>query len=381
MAASTSKATNGLASIGRESALHLLNQVKYTSEHCSQLPNTLSPDPPGDSFIEGFDAHVLSALPGLGQKLPKSTWARGDVIEIQGPAASGKTHLLYFWAMTCILPYQACIKAENSGNAFEVLLGGRNKYLNERLATAVSSSQAIVDTEMHGAASAPTIPELLSEALRRVHVFRPTSTLSLATTLMAIPAYHKSQMPNETVGMLMIDSISTFYWSDRWAAEQLEKASQTPVDLPPAPDAQPLQSDINPLRHVLTVVLQLRRSLGMVTFFTNWGLTTLESRLPNSIAYFRQHLRAPYPSPFDEETPRSKFPLMHHITVPQQGLPPFDAATPLEEAVNDQARKELSAQLRLHASVRTITKRPGEPNTVAESEFEFAITNDGVLVS
>ncbi|KAG9081532.1 hypothetical protein FRC06_005516 [Ceratobasidium sp. 370] len=362
----------------------------------------MTANPPGDSFIQGLDAHILSALPGLEKKLPKSTWARGDVIEIQGPAASGKTHLLYFWAMTCILPYQAYIKTEDSGNVSEVLLGGRNKsvvvcdcdarwsllrlhtiisrYIRERLAIAASGSQVTADIKGPDAASAPTVPELVSESLKRVHVFRPTSTLSLATTLMAIPAYHKSQMPNETIGMLMIDSISSFYWSDRWAAEQLEKASQTPIDLPPAPDAQPLRSDANPLRHVLNVVLQLRRSLGMVTFFTNWGLTPLESRLPSSITYFRQHLRAPYPSPFDEEAPRSTFPLMHHITIPQQSLPPFDAAISLE-AINDQARKEPLEKLGLRASVRTVAKQPGKPSTVVESEFEFAITNDGVLVS
>ncbi|KAG9077706.1 hypothetical protein FRC06_008753 [Ceratobasidium sp. 370] len=188
-------------------------------------------------------------------------------------------------------------------------------------------------------------------------------------------------MPNETIGMLMIGSISSFYWSDRWVAEQLEKASQTPVDLPPTPDVQPLRSDANPLRHALAVVLQLRRSLGMVTFFTNWGLTPLESRLPSSIPYFRQHLRAPYPSPFDEEAPRSTFPLTHHITIPQQGLPPFDTAVSLEEAINDQARKELLEQPRLRASVRTVAKQPGKPSTVARSEFEFTITNDGMLVS
>ncbi|KAG9123525.1 hypothetical protein FRC07_014830 [Ceratobasidium sp. 392] len=366
-------------------------------------------DPPGDSFIEGFDSHILGALPGLEQNLPKSTWARSDIIEIQGSAASGKTHLLYFWAMTCILPYYTSIRAEGSEKAFEVLLGGRNKsvvvcdcdarwsllrlhtiisrYLHERLASAISASQPNEDSEMHGAASAPVVSEVVSEALKRVHIFRPTSTLSLATTLISIPVYHRSRMSDETIGMLMIDSISSFYWSDRWASEQLEKSSQAPDDLPPdvsktvALQPQPLRSDVNPLQHVLTVVLQLRRSLGMVTFFTNWGLTTLESQLPSSITYFRQHLRAPYPSPFDSESSRSKFPLMHHITIPQQGLPPFDVATPLEEAANDQARKELSERLRLHASVRTIAKRPGEANAVAESEFEFVITNDGVLVS
>ncbi|KAG8688614.1 hypothetical protein FRC09_012824 [Ceratobasidium sp. 395] len=372
----------------------------------------MAADPPGDSFIEGFDSHITSALPRLEHNLPKSTWARGDIIEIQGSAASGKTHLLYFWAMTCVLPYYATIRAEGSEDAFEVLLGGRNKsvivcdcdarwsllrlhtiisrYLHERLASATSESQPNIDSEMNDATSAPTTSEVVSDALKRVHVFRPTSTLSLATTLMALRGYHKSRMPNETIGMLMIDSISAFHWLDRWATEQLEKSSsQVPVDLPLAPTGstsmvphlQQLRPDINPLRHVLNAVFQLRELFGMVTFFTNWGLTTLESQLPSSITYFRQHLRAPYPSPFDTESPHSKFRLMHHITIPQQGLPPFDAATSLEEARNDEARKEQLEQLRLYASVRTIAKRPGEANTIAESQFEFMITGNGVLVS
>jgi DNA-repair protein XRCC2 len=206
---------------------------------------------------------------------------------------------------------------------------------------------------------------------------------------MAIPAYHKSHMHSEDVGMLMIDSLSSFYWSDRWTAEQFEKASQTPADLPPvedasvpaAPQPQQLRSETNPIRHVLTVVLQLRRSLGMVTFFTNWGLTTLESQLPSSVMYFRQHLRAPYPSPFDSEPARSKFPLIHHITLPSQVLPPFNPGTSLEDVTGDLGREQLLSRPKLRALVRTIAKRPGEAQSVAESKFEFAIAEDGVFVS
>lgn len=265
-------------------------------------------------------------------------------------------------------------------------------YVHERLST-LSEHITRDDPASSLPSYTPTVTEILEQALKRIHVFRPTSTVSLAATLMALPAYHRSRMPDEEIGMLMVDSLSAFFWADRWAAEQAEQASQLAAEIPPAPHAStstsaapdkppppPLRSDANPLRHVLTAILQLRRSLGMLTFLTNWGLTTLESQLPSSIAYFRQHLRAPYPAPFEADAPRTKFPLAHHITIPSQGPPPFEVGTTLEEAVKDHGREEIVKRLKLRALVRTIAKRPGEGRAIAESEFEFAISEDSVLV-
>lgn len=397
MAAPTSKTTaDGLIDVQRESALHLVNRVKYST------------DPPGDSFIQGFDSHIIDAFPKLEQTSPKSSWTRGDIIEIQGPAASGKTHLLYFWAMTCVLPHSVVVTIDNDREAKDVLLGGRDKsvvvcdcdgrwslrrlnaiitsYLHNRLASVVSDAQPWISCS-------PPISAIAAQALKRIHVFRPSSTLALATTLMAVPAYHRVQMPNEEIGMLMVDGVSSFYWVDRWVSEQMENTTELPaVAIPaqtdsmsaagpqPPPQPPPLRSDINPLRHVLTIILQLRRSLGMVTFLTNWGLTTLDSQLPSSVVYFRQHLRAPYPSPFESEPRTSKFPLVHHVTIPSQGPKPLDAGTTLEDAMN-QARDDQVRGTRLRAMVRTTRRRPGEGREVVESEFEFAITEGGVLVS
>jgi DNA-repair protein XRCC2 len=308
-----------------------------------------------------------------------------------------------------VLPYRISITVTETQEKKDLLLGGRNKsivvcdcdghwslrrlstiitsYLRDRLACILSDTTSIDCT--------PTIPEMAENALKRVHIFRPGSTLALATTLMAVPGYHRTRMPDEEIGMLMVDGVSSFYWADRWLSEQMEDASEptrvvpvqaevvpavgseTRPQLPPPP---PLRSDANPLRHVLTIILQLRRSLGIVTLLTNWGLT-LDSQLLSSIVYFRQHLRAPYPSPFESEPRTSKFPLAHHITIPLQGPKPFDEGTTLEDAVVDRERDDHVKGLKLRAMVRTVGKRPGEARAVLESEFEFAITEDGVLVS
>ncbi|EUC54780.1 fungal zn(2)-cys(6) binuclear cluster domain protein [Rhizoctonia solani AG-3 Rhs1AP] len=387
--------TDGLVDLHRESALHLVNRVKYTSKGSLTIPICtlyicyLIADPPGDSFIQGFDAHIMEAFPKLEQRLPKSSWARGDIIEIQGPAASGKTHLLYFWAMTCVLPYRLFVTGGDQEKK-EVLVGGRNKsvivcdcdgrwslrrfntiitsYLRDRLATITSEEDP---PGTYGYIISPAV----TNALKRVHVFRPSSTLALATTLMAIPTYHRTQMADEQVGMLMVDGVSSFHWTDRWLSEQMENTEPTGVrsGAPQPPLPPPLRSDTNPLRHVLTVILNLRRSLGMVTLLTNWGLTSLDSQLPSSTAYFRQHLRAPYPSPFEAEPRTSKLPLTHHVTVPSQGPEPFGEDVSLEDAVRDDEHEERVRNMRLRGVVRTIGKRPGEARTVVESEFECEI--------
>ncbi|KDN47241.1 hypothetical protein RSAG8_03720, partial [Rhizoctonia solani AG-8 WAC10335] len=200
---------------------------------------------------------------------------------------------------------------------------------------------------------------------------------------MAIPAYHRTHMVDEQIGMLMVDGISSFYWTDRWLSEQMENIEPAGVQAaaPQPPPPPPLRSDANPLRHVLTVILNLRRSLGIVALLTNWGLTSLDSQLPSSTAYFRQHLRAPYPSPFESEPRTSKLPLTHHITVPSQGPEPFGEDVSLEDAVGDNEHADRVKKMRLRGVVRTIGKRPGEARTVVESEFEFAISENGVLVT
>ncbi|KAJ1305730.1 hypothetical protein OPQ81_010462 [Rhizoctonia solani] len=368
-------------------SLHLVNRVKYAN-------------PPGDSFIQAFESHIMDAFPKLEQKLPKSSWARGDIIEIQGPAASGKTHLLYFWAMTCVLPHRLTAKVGDDQETKEILVGGRNKsvivcdcdgrwslrrlntiitsYLRDRLTT-------ILPKESTPGLCDHTISLAVTNALKRVHVFRPSSTLALATTLMALPTYHRTHMADEQIGILMVDGISSFYWDDRWVSEQMESTDsaevQAAVPHPPPPPPPPLRSDTNPLRHVLTVILNLRRSLGLVALLTNWGLTPLDSQLPSSTVYFRQHLRGSYPSPFESEPRTTKFPLTHHITIPSQGPEPFGDNVSLEDAVRDQEHELRVRNIRLRGMVRTVGKRPGEVRTVVESKFEFAINEDDVLVS
>jgi DNA-repair protein XRCC2 len=264
----------------------------------------------------------------------------------------------------------------------------------------------------------PSITSVLKSALSRIHIFKPTSTMSLATTLLTLPTYHSHELPNSEISMLLIDGISSFHWADKSHSEELKSNTNTSKPksvispdgrtLPPLPRA-----DTNPLHHVLTSIQKLRTTLGIITILTNWGLYPIDANKPSHSTdlsqqqaggtshFFRQHLPPPWPSPFDTGPPPSSYyssqynpsstqvpmrrttiiPLTHHITLPLPPIPPFSPATTLGEALGDTERKEAVKDHFITAVVRTIgTPEEGGPMRTLVGSFEFGITEDRVLV-
>ena len=99
--------------------------------------------------------------------------------------------------------------------AFVVDTGGRFRVsrlrdiLRDRLQRFLSVESALKATE---------------QCLERVHIFRPTSSEQLAATLAYLPQYHMKNLPKSELGMLAIHSLDSFYWLDRFTAEQLQSA-------------------------------------------------------------------------------------------------------------------------------------------------------------
>ncbi|TCD69975.1 hypothetical protein EIP91_005564 [Steccherinum ochraceum] len=76
--------------------------------------------------------------------------------------------------------------------------------------------------------------QLLEQCTRRVHIFRPASTLQLAFSLLHLPSYlanHPSSQ-HEELGMVVVDSINAFYWNDRYTMEQTRSGSTSTVEPP-----------------------------------------------------------------------------------------------------------------------------------------------------
>ncbi|KAG9013821.1 hypothetical protein FRB94_000801 [Tulasnella sp. JGI-2019a] len=413
-----------------ESALELVSHIRYAT------------DPPGSTFISTFDDHITSITPA--QFLSnESTLNRGDMIEIQGPAASGKTQLLQFFAMTCVLPNHlivSCTAApqesaetitEEPPSSAHVLLGGRAKcvaildcdgrWCMQRLHAILSSYISSKFTRVFAPDAAtqevpplvfdPSVSDLVAESLSRIHIFRPTSSLSLAATLSSLPTYHRRNIPDDEILMVFIDSISAFYHADKWKTEQatfsensLRNSGKTQTT--PRGAAEPSSSlspsafprvDTNAMTHVVNTIQSLRRSLGIITIITNRALITPEgSSVVNlnvdvSAPWFGQHLSYPYPSipkqPRAENTTPDAFTITHHITLPPTtyAVPQFSLGTTFAQALENSEEQKFIALIRTPVSTcqqekleANLDLRNKYQDGVAVGSFEFSV-RDGFI--
>lgn len=243
-----------LDEIPSETLQHLLASVRcYTS-------------PPERTGISLFD-----------DRLPLS---RGDVIEIQGPASSGKTHLLYHFLLTCILPESGVSLSStpairgraaifyDADSSFDI--SRFRKLLAVRVARL--SPQSDQDTQN----------TLIQAALRRLHIFRPKSLLQLAISIKHLGSYHASQLPDDEIGLLVVDSISTFYWTERFYEEQLNKLAPGKA-----------KNRVGTLHHVLTAIRDIISLHAPLVLLSNQGLRAVSYDHPilGPLTLYKQHLR------------------------------------------------------------------------------------------
>ncbi|KAG8916192.1 hypothetical protein FRC01_003306 [Tulasnella sp. 417] len=397
--------------------------------------NHLAADPPGATFINGLDNHIAAAIPDA--LAGDSTLCRGDVIEIQGPAASGKTQLLHFFAMTCVLPLEISITctlpshddsvaADASSSTRTVWLGGRGKavaicdcdgrWSMIRLHDIIHSYLATKFTQAFGniQAQGPEIPdaalqftpstsEIAKQCLKRAHLFRPTSSMSLATTLLALPTYHQQKMPDQELLMVFVDSISAFHHSDKWMIEEANLASRSATNRTAAGQPSAPRADLKAMTHITKAIQALQRSHGVITFITNWALVTPDNKSLNNYIYdnnkpfYGQHLLFPYPPPPGSNqshvptrhitagsSSSPPFTITHHISLPgtEFAILPFPFGTSFADALEDGERRAVVEDQRVTALIRTLKTTPAgdSPNAVAVGSFEFAIRDHSIGV-
>uniref|UniRef100_M3ZS46 X-ray repair cross complementing 2 n=2 Tax=Xiphophorus TaxID=8082 RepID=M3ZS46_XIPMA len=132
---------------------------------------------------------------------------RGEVVEVYGPEGTGKTELLYHLLCRCVLPEAA------GGLEVDVVFVDTDYSLDVfRLASVLDSRLSAV----------------LRSCLSRLLVVRCSSSSELLLTLHFLETTLSSR---PKAALLLIDSISAFYWSDRSeggasVAKQEEKLSR-----------------------------------------------------------------------------------------------------------------------------------------------------------
>ncbi|XP_055086040.1 DNA repair protein XRCC2 [Periophthalmus magnuspinnatus] len=125
----------------------------------------------------------------------------GEVVEIFGPEGTGKTELLYLLLSRCILPLSA------GGLELSVI------FVDADFSLDLFRLVSILDNRLHTTAPSGGPDEaLLRSCLSRLLVLHCSSSSQLLLTLHFLETSFASR-PDQS--LLLIDSISAFYWLDR----------------------------------------------------------------------------------------------------------------------------------------------------------------------
>lgn len=337
-------------------------------------------------MLPDLDEYILGHRPGPN---PTLSLNRGDVIEIQGPAASGKTQLLYHLAACCVLPKEVLIAEANVHAESTVHVGGWGKSvivfdcdgrwnvkrLHDILQTRLRIAFSRVHLPPRPDKYTAEISSVAMGSLNRLHVFKPTSSFQLVATLQYLPKYHAEDMPNEDIRLVFVDSISSFYWADRWQAE---------TSVP----KKPQRSDS--VGATLRALQNFRISHGPVTILTNWGLNPLITG-SSPAQFFKQHITASYYSAPPDDPPREgSLPLTYHITLPfsfaaqlQFNMTSSECGE-LEQALQDPGRKEAVNLGEIRGYVRIPRTDRSSLDVAPQNEigrFSFRLLEHDIIVA
>ena len=220
------------------------------------------------------------------------------------------------------------------------------------------------------------LDQIVTICLQRVFIFRPQDMAGLAASILRLPTFlDEMATVDSELALVVLDSLSAFHWQEAYLH------SQSPQ--------QP-----HSMRYIVTALARLRASYGPVVLVTTWALSTLPvsaQSKSSDLAYYRQSLAGPYPSPFshapdvtiippvlDRTDPLSssepKLPLAAHITIYEPTVPQFPVGTKLEEAIKDEKRAKA-----LEVAVRVgLLRLPGCNDEKEVGRFLFRITEFGV---
>ena len=316
--------------------------------------------------------HHTSALSSLN---------RGDIIEIQGPPASGKTHLVYHLIITSITPVAHFTTKLGGWDKAAVVFDTDGTFNISRLHKLLLNRLTRLFPD--GFEPNTSVEDIAMTAMKKVHVFRPTSSVQLASSLANLATYHMAHLPDDEIGFLAIDSISSFYWPDRFTLEQINSVGSTGTS-----------NAASPLHHILISLQKIRLSHGPIITLTNWGLNPLTKPNQNSghTTFYRQHL-FPFPILSQQHQPNTLStaeanpaansildpttlpPLTHHITLPFVSITPFGPGISLDEGKEQESkyRKELVTKGEVVGVIRA-------SGSTRVGRFIFTIGENEVLV-
>jgi DNA-repair protein XRCC2 len=277
---------------------------------------------------------------------PAASCKRGDVIEVQGPAASGKSHLFYYLLASCVLPASySSVNLSGWGKA-AVLLDADHKFDVKRFSQLLRSRVGRLSL------NSATVEAIATKALGLLHVFQPTSSHQLVATIQHLPMYLATNLPEVDLGLVAVDSITAFYWPDRYLQEQTRSCNHSRPQ--------------SPLNDVLAALHSLAQSRGPLILLSSWDLS------PSSAAQDRWRLDPSTAAsrPDTDKPGQQLLPISHRITVISSNLTSTDG----EIAADRRSTIPLAdASTCLFSTVRS-------PGSMRVTQFKLHITEDDIAV-
>ena len=302
-------------------------------------------DPPGSAVIPGLDAHMRKTVfDGLETS---HTINSKDVVEIQGPSV-GKSHLLMHFIMTCVMPVFHLGTRLHGWDKSAILIDLDHTFDVHRFRHLLLNR-----IKAHIPTTDENLDLFVDLLLRKLHIFRPESPVQFAVTAGNIPNYHSTNMARDEIGLVAIDSISSFHWQDRFLAEQPRGGRPSGIE------------------EALNSLERIRQSHGSVIAYTNWGLPSARD-IAQKTPFYPQHVPQLH-SPFGEEAQvtRPILPVTHHMTLRTVAMPKIPPDTPVARLMGDR---------RVYDQVVEVLVRTVGFNDQVGS-FMFKVTSDEVYFS
>ncbi|KDN49610.1 hypothetical protein K437DRAFT_273259 [Tilletiaria anomala UBC 951] len=362
-------------------------------------------DPFGPAYIASLDAlfHTQDESHGL--------LTRFATTEIQGPPKSGKTSLLAFFIMTFLLPdsfnalfTRPALTSSSSSSStsasverklLPIHLGGRGpgravllfdndgrfplQKLRRMLDLHICNriAEALRRTDIFDRAGSlpwkqPTkeeISAMIDSWLNLLHIWRPTSQVAFSAAVQHAPKTVDASPGVYDIGLIVVDSISAFHWTDIQKADHCSSSS-----LSGPPTHQAFASALRHLKH-------LQDASAAPVLLSNWAISEGE-KAPAAVArasagtswaasatskalqpgplpggrWWQEHLPSPpYPSfSISSSTPQLSPSLIieNHITLVPALPQPFPVGTTERAARTDGARLQALDRLQVTGWLR-----------------------------
>jgi Rad51 len=223
------------------------------------------------------------------------------VLEISSPSSGGgKSQLLYYLAVTAVLPCSFKGRQIGGRNGAVVLLDTDGRLDVGRLYDIAEG--AIQHALQDATADTAMIAAVIRDALEHMHVFRPQTSSSLLSTLKSLDTYllglrHRSSA--RPLHAVLLDSASAFYWQDRMRDEvsRTQDIGRSATAIQQARDQRQAFYMNTLYADMATELRRIQTVFGCSVAYTTWGLNRAAAQQQNAYAHlwsgppsFKPHL-------------------------------------------------------------------------------------------